>query len=205
MADNFTTFLDVWPTVQDMASDYEQNFQDLIYLNGEYVGEDTFLSDTAATVVWTKFFSCMEGRHGADEVVYDPNIGDGLLRWKLKFLTIINNHGLEFVEKIKLQARIRAMTDEELMESGLDVNTIAYNPAQAPTATFTDTDIEKVETINTQTAKRGKRSIADAMILRERLLSFDYWEDFLRLFDPLFKKILATPWRDYEITEDTDE
>lgn len=202
MAENFTTFTDVWPAVADMAMDYDNYFKKIVYSGGSYFGEG--LMANSGHLVWTNFYNAMVGRHGADEVLYDPNIGDGLKRWKLKFLTVINNHGPEFVEHVLLQARIRAMTDEELMESGLDVNTVAYNPARAPTDTFTGTDIEKVDTINTQTAKRGKRSLADAIMLRERLLSFDYWEDFLRLFDPLFKKILAAPWRDYEISEEDE-
>lgn len=201
------TFLDIYPTFIDMAKDGNTYFQEIKFnpTTKEYEATNIFFEDKASDAIWNNFHSAMAGRHGADEILYDENIEtggvNGLQRWKLKFFTIINNHGEEFVQKIKLQARIRAMTDSELMDSGLDVNSVAYNPAQAPSETFKDTDIGKVETINSQTARGGRRSLADAILLRERLLSFDYWEGFLRLFDPLFKKILFTPYRDDEITE----
>lgn len=200
-----TTLTDVWAKVDDFVKDYDSYFAMLVYDEsaGTYSAGGLFAQAGADTILGN-FWNILKGRHGADEVLYDDNIGDGLERWKLRFCAIMNNHGPEFFEKIKLQARIRAMTDKELMDSGLDVNTVAYNPAQAPTDTFKDTDIGEVDTINSQTARRGKRSLADAVLLRERLLSFDYWEDFVRLFDPLFKKVLASPWREGEL-EEVDE
>lgn len=201
------TFLDIYPDYDKMFSDGNGFFSEIVYnpASKDYEVAEIFGKDKATDQIWINFYHALAGRHGADEVLYDENLTSGqftgLDRWKLKFFAIINNHGEEFMQKIKLQSRIRAMTDKDLMDSGLDVNSVAYNPASVPSANFSDTDIGKVETINTQTARGGRRSLADAIMLRERLLSFDYWEDFLRLFDPLFKKILSTPWEEDEITE----
>lgn len=193
----FMTFLDVYPEKEKLEADLEAYFPMPVMLkSGEIVAEgfDQWLrSSGPRKALFDQFWFRMMGRHGGDEALWDPNIGDGELRWRLRFCGVIADQFPKLAEKAEIRARLLGMSDEELADSGLEVTNAAFNPDVAGTSTFDGTAIEKIDTLSQQSTRQGKLSPAQVIQLRLSLMDFDFWEDFMKLFDPLFKKVLFAP------------
>lgn len=211
MADNpFKTLTDVISDEAAMLA-YLDKYYPLVLVDSDLTSGDV------GVITWTEwnnggpkyasallqsFWSRILGRHGGDEVLYDENISDGQERWILRFCGIVADQFPRLAEMAKLRAQILGMSDEDLADSGLEVTNAAFNPDIAGTSVFSGTSIEKVDTLSQQSTRQGRLSKGQVTQLRLQLMNYDYWEDFLRRFDPLFKKVLFAPKARWEAEDE---
>lgn len=108
-------------------------------------------------------------------------------QWILKVFSTIYKYGPTWEKKLDIQAKIRGLSDDTILEGAKAIYNHAYNPSTEPsTATLTE-----LTYINDQNTTNYKKSKMDAYTQLWGLLATDVTESFLEQFRPLFKKFIA--------------
>lgn len=121
--------------------------------------------------------------------------------FKIRLFTAIMSHGPRLERELDIQAKLLAMSDEDLQVSAKTIYNVAANPSIAPT---TDT-LDELPTINQQTVTNHKRSKLDAWAYLESLIRDDLVSRFVRRFAYLFTVIPKTNNPLYYVTNEEEE
>lgn len=108
---------------------------------------------------------------------YDEN------QFKTKVGSVIWQYGPAWEKKLDIQADVRALTADDLLQGSKAIHNHAYNPATEPSTG----DLEELDYINDQNTTQYKKSKMDAYAQLWGLVVTDVTEEFLAKFKPLFK------------------
>lgn len=106
-------------------------------------------------------------------------------QFKLKVWLIVHQYAPNFIKKLDLQVKIREMSDEDLMSTGLSVMNHANNPSAV-----TDTPDTLVNTVDDQNTSTGKRDKSSAYMLQYDNLDDSLIDKFLDRFKRLFLTVV---------------
>ena len=155
-----------------------------------YTDSETFLSDYNSVGIPAKIddesattlFYLLYARYGNSTIAFtDVN------QFKYNLFSLVYMYGPTWEEKLKLQEKLRNLSDEDIMQGGKAIYNSAANPSTAPS---TDSDLI-LNYIDNQNTTNYKKSKIEGIALKWSLLKTDVTEYFLSKFKKLFRKILS--------------
>lgn len=170
MKNNFFTyntlkFTDVWDNAESFISDYGD------------VGIPKTIKDSYATTL----FYLLYARYGNNTIAFTD-----IAQFKYNVFSTIFMYGPTWEERLKLQDKIRNLSDDELLQGGKAI----YNTALNPSNKGSTQQLEELDYINSQNTTNYKKSKVEAYALKWDLLNTDVTSEFLGKFKALFRKIL---------------
>lgn len=173
-------FKDVWDDVDEFIEEYHD------------VGIPAKLTDTDTTTLFWLLFA----RYGNN-----PIANMDIDQWKYKVFSIIFMYGPTWAKRLDIQDKLRALTDNDILQGSKAIYNKALNPGTAP-----DTQsLEALTYINEQNTTNYKRSKLEAYGQLWELLDTDVTNEFLGKFLSLFKKFVRPEKPLIYITETEDE
>lgn len=159
-------FTDVWEEVNDFAYDYQ------------HIGIPTTISVANAIVLYYLLYA----RYGNNPIAnYDEE------QWKYKIFSVIWQYGPSWEKRLDIQAKLRALSEDDLIKGSKAIYNHAYNPNQAPSTST----LEEVEYINDQNTTNYKKSKMEAYAQLWDLIDTDVTAEFLGRFQKCFKQFVA--------------
>ena len=161
------TFTDIYNNAEDFANDYKTS--------GLYKDFSKISDDSAKTLYYLLY-----ARYGNSSIRnWDET------QFKYKLFSTIFMYGPSWEKRLEVQAKLRALKDEELILGAKQIFNHSYNPSTPPsTAT-----LDELTTIDDQNVTKNQRSKLDAYNLLLSLLETDVTNEFLNKFKPLFMQI----------------
>lgn len=159
-------FTDVWGKVEDFLADYND------------AGIKKTISDESATTLFYLLYS----RYGNSTIAFTD-----ITQFKYNVLTIVFMYGPTWEERLRLQEKLRNLTDDEILQGGRAIYNSSLNPG---TGAAVDEQTGELNFINNQNTTNYKKSKMEAIALKWDLLDTDVTSEFLNKFRPLFRKIL---------------
>lgn len=176
-------FTDVWDNAEDFVADYKSS--------GLYVTSNK-ISDTSATTL----FYLLYARYGNS-----PMANRDVTQFQYKIFSVIFQYGPKWEKDLDIQAKVRALTDEEIRLGSKAIYNQALNPADAPsTAT-----LEELTYINQQNTTNYKKSPLEGYAILEDLLRDDITKIFIDKFNICFKKFVSNERPIIYVSEDEDD
>lgn len=117
----------------------------------------------------------------------------------IKLWQTIFQYGPSWSKRLEVQRKLRALTDDEIVQGAKIINNHAYNPSTTP---GTDS-LTELNYINEQTSQNYKKAKIDAYANLWELLRADVTEQFVKKFQKLFKQVV-TPERTYIYVTDLE-
>lgn len=159
-------FNDVWEEVNDFAYDYQ------------HIGIPTTISMANVIVLYYLLYA----RYGNNPIAnYDEE------QWKYKIFSVIWQYGPSWEKRLDIQAKLRALSEDDLIKGSKAIYNHAYNPNQAPSTS----SLEEVEYINDQNTTNYKKSKMEAYAQLWDLIDTDVTAEFLGRFQKCFKQFVA--------------
>lgn len=122
-------------------------------------------------------------------------------QFKYKVFGIIWQYGPSWEKRLDIQAKLRAITDTDLLKGAEAIYNHAYNPETVPS-----TDARTPLTyINDQNVTLYNKSKMDAYTQLWDLLATDVTEEFISRFNPLFNRFVKPVKHPLYVTEEDDE
>lgn len=169
------TFTDIYPELNVFLEDYK---------SGEIPAE---LTDKAIKTLYYLLYA----RYGNSHIAYsDEN------QFKYAMLSKIFMYGPSWEKRLDIQRKIRALTEDEILQGSKAIYNHAFNPSTAPT---TDT-LDELTYINDQNTTKYKKSKLDGYANLISLIETDVTERFIGQFKKLFITIVAP---DYPLLYET--
>lgn len=164
------TFSDIFPAFEDFQSDYADSQIPL-----DQFGAST---DDIVKTLYYLLYARYANSHIASS---DEN------RFKYRMWSIIFSSGPTWKMRVALQDKIRALTDEQLIEGGKAIYNHANNPSTEPsTAT-----LEELTAIDDQNTTNYKKNSLEAIMGQWEALRLDVTSDFIDKFRNLFIVVTA--------------
>lgn len=191
------TFSDIYPTIDTFRTGKTDEYGNKLVLGISDVSA-LYVPLTEAEVTTLYYLLC--ARYGNSPIAnMDQN------QFSIKLFSIIYQYGPNWAERLKLQKKIRDLTDDELKRGSKAIHNSAYNPGEfdveTPAKTST-TGVTELNYINAQNTTNYMKSDIEAIALKWDMLEDDITEKFLKRFQYLFLQI-ARPTRNiYYGTED---
>ena len=168
-----STFADIFPDADQFFNEYTK----CIMFTADTEDENKIPSNYMK-ILWGLLYA----RYGNSSIASsDPN------RFKYQLWSIVYAAGPAWVKKSQLQAKLRALTDEELLTGNKTISNLGYHDGTAP-STATLEEIQAISQQNTINVKRGKM---DGIGLLYELLNDDITDTFLSRFKKLFLQVVA--------------
>lgn len=122
-------------------------------------------------------------------------------QFKLRLWSTIFQYAPTWNTKLKYQAQIRALTDNEILIGATNVYNHSYNPSTAPSTQ----SLDELTTIDDQNVTKFKKSKLEAYFQATQYLEQDFTKEFIDRFKVLFLKIVEgqEPLYYNEIEDDT--
>ena len=162
---------------------------DTLYFTQVYDNADDFLNDykdngipallKSDESIKTLFY-LLYSKYGNSHISFSD-----VTQFKYNIFSIIYMYGPSWEEKLELQKKVRALTDEDLITGSKAI----YNTAQNPTNN--NPGAEELDFINSQNVTHYKKSKIEGIALKWDMLATDVTNEFLLKFKPLFRKILS--------------
>lgn len=169
-------FTEIWDNYADFAAEYRGNELG--------VCDELSAGETGDKNLKLLFYS-LYSRFGNSPIAStDRN------RFKYNLYSIIYNYAPTWIKRLSIQKKLRDLSDDEILAGSKQINNFAQNPSTEPSTSA----LEELTTINTQNTVNYKRSKLDAYTVLWSALRSDVTEEFLRTFDKLFLKVVATPY-----------
>lgn len=168
-------FSDIYPDVDTFLEDYK---------SGEIPAELT--DDTAKTLYYLLY-----ARYGNSHIAYDDEN-----QFKYAMLSKIFMYGPSWEKRLDVQRKIRALSEEEILQGSKAIYNHAFNPSTLPTTDTTD----ELSFINDQNTTKYKKSKLDGYANLIALIETDVTERFIGQFKKLFITIVAP---DYPLLYET--
>ncbi len=180
---NTVLFTEVWDDVDEFLEEYQ------------HVGEDG-IPVTISTTNATTLFYLLYARYGNNPIAnFDIN------QFKFKIFSIIFQYGPVWEKKLDIQAKVRGLTDADLLTGSKAIYNQALNPSTAPSTTTTE-ELTYINAQNTSNIKRGK---LEAYELQWSMLDDTLTNSFLEKFSICFKKFVSPENPLLYITEETED
>lgn len=165
------TFTDIYDNAENFVNDYKTS--------GLYNNSNKITDDNATTLYYLLY-----AKYGNSSIRnWDET------QFKYKLFSIIFMYGPSWEKKLDIQAKLRALNDDndtsELFLGAKQIFNHSYNPSTAPSTNTLD----ELTTINDQNVTKNQRSKLDAYNLLLSLLETDVTNEFLNKFKPLFMQI----------------
>ena len=178
----FTTvlFTNIWDEATDFISDYQN------------VGIPTTISVESATTL----FYLLYAKYGNN-----PISNEDITQFKYKMFSIIFQYGPTWEKKLDLQAKIRGLTEADLMTGAKAIYNSALNPETAPSSA----SLEELNYINAQNTTNYKKSKMEAYSLQWGLLDDSLTAKFIEKFGICFKKFVYPERPLIYVSDEEDE
>lgn len=126
----------------------------------------------------------------------NPIANDDVDLFKIKLASIVYQFGGAWKKKLEVQAKILALTDEDLEKGSTMIYNHAFNPDSEPSTEATDT----LAYINDQNVNTSKKSKIDAYGVLWGAIRTDVTKVFLDKFKVLFRMFVMYDYM--EVSED---
>lgn len=165
-------FTEIYDSVDKFIADYKNQ-------NAEFPnGIPAIISDTNATTL----FYMLYAKYGNSSITnMDEN------QFKYKLFTIIYEYGPTWEKRLSIQARLRELTEDDILIGAKQLSQHAYNPSDEVNPNLNNGEIN---TTNEQTRIKYTRSILDGYANLITLLETDVTERFLAEFKKLFISVV---------------
>lgn len=163
---NQRRFFDIYNKADDFLSDLNDNYS---FFKPSDMTDDYL----------TKTYWLVAARFGDQAIAGYDDEG----RWKLRLFQALNQYGPTWEKKSELQKSIRALSLEQLKETGKVINNTALNPNNEPTT-------DELDFISSQYTSKSTMSNIDALNLQYLALNDDLDRDYTDHFKTLFSKFL---------------
>lgn len=165
-------FTEIYDNVDKFIADYKNQ-------NAEFPnGIPAIISDTNATTL----FYMLYAKYGNSSITnMDEN------QFKYKLFTIIYEYGPTWEKRLSIQARLRELTEDDILIGAKQLSQHAYNPSDEVNPNLNNGEIN---TTNEQTRIKYTRSILDGYANLITLLETDVTERFLAEFKKLFISVV---------------
>lgn len=172
-------FTDVWESVNDFLYDYQNNG----------IPKTIDVAKSAQTLYYLLY-----ARYGNN-----PIANRDVNQFKAKVMSIIFSYGPTWEKRLDIQAKLRNLTDDQILVGAKAIYNQALNPSDAP-GTGT---LEELDYINQQNTTNYKKAPMEAYGQLWELLSIDVTTEFINKFKVCFKTFVM-PERPlvYETEED---
>lgn len=172
-------FTDVWESVNDFLYDYQNNG----------IPKTIDVAKSAQTLYYLLY-----ARYGNN-----PIANRDVNQFKAKVMSIIFSYGPTWEKRLDIQAKLRNLTDDQILVGAKAIYNQALNPSEAP-GTGT---LEELGYINQQNTTNYKKAPMEAYGQLWELLSIDVTTEFINKFKVCFKTFVM-PERPlvYETEED---
>ena len=168
-----STFADIFPDADKFFSEYTKS----ILFTADTTDENKIPSNYMK-ILWGLLYA----RYGNSSIASsDPN------RFKYQLWSIIYSAGPAWVKKLELQAKLRGLTDDELLTGSKTINNLAYHDGTQPSTST----LEEIQAISQQNTVNTKRSKLDGYSLLYDMLNEDVTSSFLSRFKKLFLQVVA--------------
>lgn len=155
-------FEDIYDSVETFMDDYGQ------------LGLPKTISDQNAQ----NLFYLLYSRYGNSPIA---NLDEN--QFKVKLQAVIWQFGPTWEKKLDIQAKVRNLTESELMKGSEAIHNHAYDPTTSPSTA-------ELTYIDQQNTSKYKKSKMDAYAEQWDLLDNDVTNDFLSKFQKLFKQFV---------------
>lgn len=172
-------FTDVYNNVNDFLADYGN------------IGIPPIVANESVETL----FYLLYARYGNSTIA-----NSDITQFKYRLFSLIYQHGPTWEKKLDLQAKIRTLTDEDLLTGGSAIYNSASNPSTEPT---TET-LDELQFINSQNVTKYRKTKIEAYALQWDMLTDDITERFLSRFQQLFIQFVA-PELPLWYEEETDD
>lgn len=178
----FTTklFTEVWEEVNDFAYDYQ------------HVG----IPQTISLASLTTLYYLLYAKYGNN-----PIANNDVNQFKYKMFSIIFQYGPTWEKKLDIQAKVRNLTEADLMTGAKAIYNSALNPSTEPSTS----SLEELDYINAQNTTNYKKSKMEAYNLQWSLLDDSLTSKFIEKFIVCFKKFVYPEKPLLYITEVDDD
>lgn len=185
MIPQYTTmkFTDVWDNAADFVADYKSS--------GLYV-TDNKISDTSASTL----FYLLYARYGNS-----PMANRDVNQFQYKVFSIIFQYGPKWEKDLDIQAKVRALTEDEVRLGSKAIYNQALNPATEPSTAALD----ELTYINQQNTTNYKKSPLEGYAILETLLKDDITKIFIDKFNICFKKFVSNERPIIYVSEDEED
>lgn len=116
-----------------------------------------------------------------------PIVNYDVTQWKMKVMSIIVTYGPVWERKKAIQASLRALTDEELLQGAKQIYNHAFNPSTEPSTA----QLEELEHINEQNVTNNKKSKMEAYSILWANLHVDATDELLNKFKTCFSRFVG--------------
>lgn len=172
-------FADVYTSANDFLKDYEE------------VGIPTVLSDSSITILYYLLY----GLYG-NSVISASDIN----RFKYRLFSIVWQHGPTWEKRLEIQARLRSLTEEDILIGAKQIYNHATHPATEP-GTYSG---DELDYIDDQNVNKYHKSLLEGYAQLYTLLVDDVTGKFLNKFKKLFLQIVQPEEPLYYISEVND-
>lgn len=121
-------------------------------------------------------------------------------QFKYKIYSTIFQYGPTWEKRLDIQAKLRALTEADLMTGAKAIYNSAYNPSTAPTTG----SLEELEYINGQNTTNYKKSKMEAYSILWELLKTDVTSAFLGKFRTCFKQFVKPEFTRIYVSEEDE-
>lgn len=173
-------FTDVWESVNDFLYDYQNNG----------IPKTIDVAKSAQTLYYLLY-----ARYGNN-----PIANRDVNQFKAKVMSIIFSYGPTWEKRLDIQAKLRNLTDDQILVGAKAIYNSALNPSDAP-GTGT---LEELDYINQQNTTNYKKAPMEAYGQLWELLSIDVTTEFINKFKVCFKTFVM-PERPLVYVEEEDE
>lgn len=130
-----------------------------------------------------------------------PVANNDLTQFKYKVFSVMYQYGPTWEKKIDIQAKIRNLTDADLLTGAKAIYNSALNPSTAPSTNTLD----ELTYINAQNTTNYKKSKMEAYNLQWGLLDDSLTAKFIEKFAICFKKFVYPEQPLLYVSEDEEE
>ena len=176
------TFSQVWDSYDKFKTDYT-SFMPLVSGGITPLKEDNIKAT----------YYLLYARYGNNPIVnYDET------QFKMKLMAVIVTYGPVWEKKKAIQATLRDLTEEELLQGAKQIYNHAYNPSTEPTTT----ELEELTHINDQNVTNNKKAKMEAYSILWANLHVDATDEYLNKFKNCFSRFVGDQYPIIYIEED---
>lgn len=163
-------FTDIWDDVDEFKADFADSPFDGIVSASQ--------PDSLSII-----FYLLYARYGNN-----PIANEDIMQWKFKIFSVIYQYGPTWEKRQDIQAKLRALTENDILIGSKAIYNTALNPSTTP-GTGT---LDELTYINSQNTTNYKKSKLEAYAQLWDMLQTDVTEDFLVKFKKCFKIFVSS-------------
>lgn len=166
---DYLTFEEIFEDAEDFYTAYPSEYS-----------EFTEFDDTHKEL--TLIYTLLNARYATSKTFMDEE------RFKARCMSLVFQFGPKFIKDVKIQKRLRTLTENEMVSGAAQKSLSGYNPS---TDISGNTDTE-ISTVNQQNLLKYTKGILDGYTNLYILLKTDVTATFLQKFKSLFASVIDT-------------